>query len=97
MIELHDGELYTPDICSVHELQELVETYETKCERAKSINFKNIELHPICEMVTGIGYCARRGKRRREKQTRHFIENPEKYHFWPPPKLIKPVSKNVEK
>jgi hypothetical protein len=35
-------------------------------------------------MVTGIGYCARRGKRKREKQLRELNDHPERFHFYPP-------------
>jgi hypothetical protein len=40
-------------------------------------------------MVTGIGYCARRGSRKRERQLRELCENPRKFHFYPPLKINK--------
>ena len=33
-------------------------------------------------MVTGIGYCGRRGKRKREKHMRLLSEHPERYIFY---------------
>ena len=35
-------------------------------------------------MVTGIGFCGRRGRRKRERQLRDLSDHPEKYHFHPP-------------
>lgn len=35
-------------------------------------------------MVTGIGYCARRGQRKREQQIYNLTNHPEKYNFYPP-------------
>ena len=35
-------------------------------------------------MVTGIGFCGRKGKRKRERQIKEICEHPEKYHFYPP-------------
>jgi hypothetical protein len=40
-------------------------------------------------MVTGIGYCGRIGKRKREKQIRQLCENPSRFHFYPPPRTKK--------
>ena len=35
-------------------------------------------------MVTGIGFCGRRGQRKREKQLRELSDHPDKFHFYPP-------------
>ena len=35
-------------------------------------------------MVTGIGFCGRRGRRKRERQLRELSDHPEKFHFYPP-------------
>jgi hypothetical protein len=35
-------------------------------------------------MVTGIGYCGRIGKRKREKHIRELSEHPERFYFYPP-------------
>jgi hypothetical protein len=40
-------------------------------------------------MVTGIGYCGRRGKRKRERHMRKLCENPHRFHFYPPPRTKK--------
>jgi len=37
-------------------------------------------------MVTGIGYCGRRGQRKRERQLRDLSAHPEKFIFYPPPR-----------
>jgi len=37
-------------------------------------------------MVTGIGFCGRRGQRKRERQLRRLSEHPERFHFYPPPR-----------
>jgi hypothetical protein len=38
-------------------------------------------------MVTGIGYCGRIGRRKRERQIRELCDNPERFHFYSlPPK-----------
>lgn len=37
-------------------------------------------------MVTGVGFCGRIGRRKRERQMRRLIETPEKFHFTMPPK-----------
>ena len=37
-------------------------------------------------MVTGIGYCGRRGQRKRERQLRTLSDHPEKFIFYPPPR-----------
>jgi hypothetical protein len=38
-------------------------------------------------MVTGIGFCGRRGQRKRERQLRNLSEYPERFHFFPPPRV----------
>jgi len=38
-------------------------------------------------MVTGIGFCGRRGRRKRERQLRNLSEHPERFHFFPPPRV----------
>lgn len=48
-------------------------------------------------MVTGIGYCGRRGKRRRERQMRKLCENPLRFHFYPPPRMKKRRITIIEK
>jgi hypothetical protein len=35
-------------------------------------------------MVTGIGFCGRRGQRKRERQLRELSDYPERFHFYPP-------------
>jgi hypothetical protein len=37
-------------------------------------------------MVTGIGFCGRRGKRKRERQLRELSDHPERFHIYPPPR-----------
>jgi hypothetical protein len=39
-------------------------------------------------MVTGIGFCGRRGQRKRHRQMRELTEKPEKFHFHPPLRTI---------
>ena len=43
----------------------------------------------LVEMETGIGFCGRRGQRKRERQLRRLSEHPERFHFYPPPKKRK--------
>jgi hypothetical protein len=33
-------------------------------------------------MVTGIGFCGRIGRRKRERQMRELCEHPERFHFY---------------
>jgi len=40
-------------------------------------------------MVTGIGYCGRRGKRKRERHIRLLSEHPERFIFY-----SKPIKRN---
>jgi hypothetical protein len=40
-------------------------------------------------MVTGIGYCGRIGRRRRERQLKLLTDHPERFHFYPPPRRRK--------
>jgi len=35
-------------------------------------------------MVTGIGFCGRKGQRKRERQLRALSDHPERFHFYPP-------------
>jgi hypothetical protein len=37
-------------------------------------------------MVTGIGFCGRRGQRKRERQLRELSDHPERFVFYPPPR-----------
>jgi hypothetical protein len=37
-------------------------------------------------MVTGIGFCGRRGQRKRERQLRELSDHPERFIFYPPPR-----------
>ena len=43
----------------------------------------------LIEMVTGIGFCGRRGQRKRERQLRKLSDHPELFHFYPPPRTTK--------
>ena len=36
-------------------------------------------------MVTGIGFCGRIGRRKRERQIRELCNNPERFHFYSSP------------
>ena len=35
-------------------------------------------------MVTGIGFCGRKGQRKRERQLRMLSDHPERFQFYPP-------------
>jgi hypothetical protein len=48
---------------------------------AQTINLVTLSLEA---MVTGIGFCGRRGLRKRERQLRELSEHPERFHFHPP-------------
>lgn len=52
-------------------------------------------------MVTGIGFCGRIGRRKRERQMRELCEHPERFHLYSkPPKRIRNyviIDKNGEK
>jgi hypothetical protein len=37
-------------------------------------------------MVTGIGFCGRKGRRKRERQFKELTDHPERFHFYPPPR-----------
>jgi|GEM_PF-1247193 len=35
-------------------------------------------------MVTGVGFCGRIGRRKRERQLKELSDHPERFYFYPP-------------